>query len=279
MTRNERRRVFELLTAGRGGRLGRAIDLFVTVLILCNVIAVVLETVDPLRAQYAGSFAAFGYFSIAVLTVEYVLRVWAATAIDAYAGPLTGRLRFATRPYPLVDLLAIAPFYVGALVVGPQVLLSFRLIWVFRFARLARRSTAMGTLRAVVRAKSEDLAVAFSGAGVLLLLASSLLYYAERGAQPDAFSSIPAALWWGVVTLTTVGYGDVVPVTPLGKALAGLTAVGGIAFFALPASILAAGFIEVRGTEPERNAPDACPHCGRALGENGHGRTSKRPDG
>lgn len=275
MNRSERGRVFELLTAGRGGWLGRAIDGFVTVLILCNVLAVMLETVNPLRVQYAEAFEAFAYFSIAVLTIEYVLRVWAATAIDEYAGPLTGRLRFMARPYPLLDLLAIAPLYVGAIIVGPQFLLSFRLIWLLLFLRLARRSKAMRTLRGAVRAKREDLAVAFFGAGVLLVLASSLLYYAERGAQPETFSSIPAALWWGVITLTTVGYGDVVPVTPLGQLLAGLTAVGGIAFFALPASILASGFIELRETEPK---PNTCPHCGRALDTGDHELLDERTE-
>lgn len=270
MKRSERRRVFELLTVGRGGWLGRVIDGFDTVLILSNVLAVMLETVDPLRAQYAAIFEGFAYFSIGVLTIEYVLRVWAATAIEEYDGPFTGRLRFMTRPYPLLDLLTIAPLYVGALVFGPQFFHSFRLIWLLLFLRLTKRSEAMETLRAAVRAKREDLIVAFSGAGVLLVFASSLLYYAERGAQPEVFSSIPAALWWGVVTLTTVGYGDVVPVTPLGQLLAGLTAIGGIAFFALPASILASGFIETRGIDSIVRDPSTCPHCGRALDGSEH---------
>jgi voltage-gated potassium channel len=121
----------------------------------------------------------------------------------------------------------------------------------------------------VFDAERSDLVVAFSGAGVLVLVSSTLMYFVEGSVQPEAFSSIPETLWWGVVTLTTVGYGDIVPVTPLGRLLGAATMLGGVAFFALPSSILAAGFFAERtgeGTEASENpSADWCPHCGERL--------------
>ncbi|RJT06482.1 ion transporter [Halococcus sp. IIIV-5B] len=254
-------RLATLLATGEGGTPGQVVDWCVMALIVLNALLVMLETVGSLDAQYGHLFEAFALFSIAAFTVEYVARVWAATAGETYTRPVIGRLRYMARPYPLIDLLAIAPFYLAAALGNVDLLFLMRPIWLLRLTRLTRYSSRMQTLERVIWAKREDLSIALSGATVLLVIASSLLYYAEHDAQPEAFSSIPAALWWGIATLTTVGYGDVVPVTPLGKALAGLTMVGGVAFFALPASILASGFLEDR-----EETPTVCPHCGERLG-------------
>lgn len=138
----------------------------------------------------------------------------------------------------------------------------------------------------VLSAQRGDLAIAFSGATMLVLVSSTLMFFVENRTQPEAFGSIPAALWWGIVTLTTVGYGDVVPITPLGKLLGGITTFGGIAFLALPSSILAAGFFAERQSKqkestatekartgtpksPDDEPPRRCPHCGESLNTTG----------
>lgn len=260
--RGLRRAVHDLLTVDRGGRAARVVDWAITALIIVNVCAVVLATVDSLFARHERLFYAVEVVSVAVFTLEYLLRLWACTADPRYAAPVRGRLRFACRPTLVVDLLAVLPFYGGtALFVSDlRVLRAFRLVRLFRLLKLARYADSVRAFGRVLRRKRADLVVSTSGAGLLLLVASSLMYAAEHGAQPEAFSSIPAALWWGVVTLTTVGYGDVYPVTPLGRALGAVIAVLGIGLFALPASILASGFVE-----DDANERGNCPNCGENL--------------
>jgi voltage-gated potassium channel len=162
----------------------------------------------------------------------------------------------------LVDLASILPSLLPGGVLDLRFVRAVRLLRLSRSMKIARYSQSMQTLGRVLRAKRHELAVtAFAGA-ILLISAASGMYFVEHEAQPNAFSSIPAALWWGVVTLTTVGYGDVYPVTLLGRCLASVIAILGIGLFALPAGILAGGFAE----ELHRNDRVAtCPNCGLEL--------------
>jgi len=272
MYRAARVQVYDLLDAGAQGTVSRAVDLSIMALIVANVVAVILATVDSLFVSYTTVFRTFEVVSVAVFTVEYLLRIWSCVEDPEYAGPVVGRLRFATNPYLLIDLVAILPFFLTA-VVDLRVLRSLRLFRFLRLFKIARYSDSVRTFGLVVREKSTDLAVSLLATTVLLTVAATLMFFAERGAQPDVFSSIPASLWWGVITLTTVGYGDVVPATVLGKLLGGVIAVIGVGLVALPASILASGFIEQAGTtdddgEPRQALdPDYCPHCGEALAD------------
>lgn len=254
-----RRAVHRLFEVGTGGRLGWYVDYGIMLLIAANVAAVVLETVEPLYTAFGYEFYLFELCSVAVFGVEYLGRLWAATEHPEYAHPVTGRLRYAATPFMIIDLLAIVPFFVGV-IIDLRFLRALRLLRFLRLFKLARYSESMQLFATVLRQKYEQLTITSSVGGILLLVSSSAMYFAERTAQPDVFSSIPAAMWWGVVTLTTVGYGDVHPVTPLGKFLGAVVAVIGIGLFALPASILASGFVEAATTDVDR-----CPHCGEPL--------------
>jgi voltage-gated potassium channel len=168
----------------------------------------------------------------------------------------------------LVDLAAILPSYLllatafgGADLRFLRVLRFFRL---FRVLKLGRYSPAVHTLTAVFHERRADLAVAMGAVGILLVLSSSAVYLAEHEAQPDKFASIPDSMWWAIVTLTTIGYGDVVPITQLGKAFAGVTAILGVGFIALPTAILAAGFQEHLHRRKNRVVTH-CPNCGEPL--------------
>ncbi len=262
-----RKQTNALFSPQDGGAVGHYLDLFIMALIATNVAAVIIETVDSIGTAYAGFFYWFEVFSVAVFTFEYVARVWSAVDNPEYQGPVTGRLTFASRPLLIVDLLAILPFYLAF--IGFQGDLRFlralRLIRLFRLFKLARYSTAMQAFGAVLRLKKEKLIVAVFANGILLVIASSAMYYIEHPHQPEAFSSIPTAFWWGVATLTTVGYGDVHPITPLGQFVGAIVAVLGIGLFALPASILASGFIEQAANEENDEGPTCCPHCGEKL--------------
>ena len=262
-----RKRVYEIVSVAReGDTASRAFDLFIVALIALNVLALVIGTL-PALSSCRPLFRAFEVASVVIFTLEYALRIWSAVECGTLSHPIKGRLRFALSGMLIADLLAILPFYVtlfvpAAAALDLRVLRALRLMRVFRLFKLGRYSNAMRVLGRVLRDKKEELGIAVFVVLILLVLASSLMYFVENPAQPETFPSIPAAMWWGVATLTTVGYGDVVPVTALGKALGTIVSILGIGLFALPAGILASGFAsEMQHEETETR----CPHCGKEI--------------
>jgi len=205
---------------------------------------------------------------------EYGLRVWIAPLDPRYAGRFVGRVRYMLSPLALIDLLALLPFYAPMIVpLDLRVVRVLRIFRLFRLLKLARYTESLNTLRMVIKSKKEELLISTMLLGVLLVCSSTLLHVVEGEAQPDKFGSIPQAMWWGVATLTTVGYGDVFPVTPFGKVCGSMIAILGIGMFALPTGILATGFAESlerqkearhsRITERRDNDSSLiCPHCG-----------------
>ena len=243
---------------------GRAFRGFIFTLIVLNVLAVVFETVESVRSGFSPFFRWFEVFSVAVFTAEYLLRLWACAEALRFSRPLGGRVRFALTPMALVDLIAILPFYLPFLLaLDLRFVRVLRLFRLFRVFKMGRYSESMRLLGRVLSAKKEELYVAIFCASILLVLASGMMYFLDREAQPKLFSSIPAAMWWGMATLTTVGYGDVYPVTGIGKILGGFISLLGIGMFALPAGILGSGFVEEM--QKNRGGRDSCPHCGKAI--------------
>ena len=223
----------------------RIVGISLLVLIIANGLAVILETVKPLEAKYSWYFFLFEVISVGIFTVEYLLRLWAITLKPSFQGPVSGRVRYALTPLALADLLSILPFYLPfALTVDLRILRLLRLFRLFRLFKMTRYVESMRTFHNVFRAKRAELTLTVIMILLLLIFASSAMYAAEHEAQPDKFSSIPETLWWGVVTLTTIGYGDVYPITSVGKVIGGIIAFLGIGLFALPAGILASGFSE-----------------------------------
>jgi len=241
--RRWRRKVHDILEVGGDAHpAGRAVNAFIITLILLNAIAFAAETVDHVAERYATAFEAFNLFSVLVFTVEYVLRVWSAVEIPMLSRmpPWRARRRFAARPNQRIDLLAFAPWYVHWIYpIDLRVLRVFRL---FRLLKLVRYSPALQTMGRVLAEEYRALFGALLIMIVLLLFASTGIYFLESEAQPDKFDSIPAAAWWALATLTTVGYGDMVPITPAGKVLGGVVMLLGVGMFALPIAILATGF-------------------------------------
>lgn len=252
---------------------GERYDVAIISLICLNIVAMMLETVQGLNAAYGWFFHAFELFSVAVFSADYLLRLWTCVERPAFRNPVTGRLRFAVTPMAMVDLLSVLPFFLPFVGVDLRFARALRIMRLLRLAKLARYSHALRMVGRVVTGKKEELASTFSLVGVLLLVASSLMYFAERGAQPDKFSSIPAAMWWGIVTLTTVGYGDVFPITPQGQLLSAVIALLGIGVVALPTGILGAAFVEeMQAARQQRTTVVLCGRCGGEVGAEGqHG--------
>lgn len=217
--------------------------------ILASVVLAILGTEPDLGEALDWIEAAEFGFGVMFL-VEYALRVWLAPMNPDYAGP-GGRWRYVRRPVPLVDLVALVPFLIGAIGAESFILRLIRVLRLLALSKLVRYSSAMRLVIGSVWERRYELVFAVALAGLAILVSACALYLIEGGSQPKAFGSILRSMWWSVVTLTTVGYGDVFPITPLGKFFAGLTALAGIGMIAMPTGILAAcfsdGFARARG--------------------------------
>lgn len=257
-------RVFDVLVETDDGEIiDRIVAVCLMILILINAAAVVMETVDEYNAEYGWLFHTIEVVSVTVFTVEYFLRLWIAPLDPKYAGRF-GRLRYALTLMALIDLIAILPTFLPLIFpMDLRVLRFIRAFRLFRLFKMSRYVESLNTLDDVVKSKKEELLVTVAMLLMLLLFSSSLMYLVEHEAQPDKFPNIPAAMWWGVATLTTVGYGDVFPITPLGKILGAFIAFLGIGMFALPTGILASGFAEEIARRHRKDGGECCcPNCG-----------------
>jgi voltage-gated potassium channel len=237
--------IYQILEAPAGTTItAKIIRVALIVLIFLNIAAVALESIGSLRDRYASVFDGFLVFSLAAFALEYLARVWSCTADPSgrYRRPIVGRLRYASNPLALLDLAAILPFLFALLPgIDLRFLRLFRLLWLLKVMRYL---PAIATISRVFLGQRRTLLATFVVMLTTLFIASTLMYAAERDVQPGSFGNIPQAMWWGVTTLTTVGYGDVVPISPTGRFMGMVIMLLGIAMFALPTAILAAAFIE-----------------------------------
>ena len=239
-----RRRLFEILeVCAPTDRVSRVVNGLLVVIIVVSIADIVLASVDALYARYAGWFIVAETLTVVIFTVEYAVRLWAnSLRMPAW--------RYALTPMAVIDLLAILPFYL-ALAIGAD-LRALKVLRLLRILKLTRYFTPLKLLGQAIRAEGPSLMAALFVLGIMILLAASLMYWAERAVQPEAFGSIPQAMWWSVVTLTTVGYGDVTPVTLPGRVLGIVIMVMGIGVVALPAGMLASRFSAELQTRRDR---------------------------
>jgi voltage-gated potassium channel len=238
-----RHRLYEILEHGPvGDRTGRVVGRLIVLLIVINLVAITLQTVPEFETRYAAWFLGIELLSLLVFTFEYGLRMWVAVEHAPYlhSDGWKARLKYATSPVGIIDLFAVLPFWLAFVLPAElKILLVFRII---RFLKLARYSPGMRSLLDVLYAERR----ALFGCLVILigatLVAATAMHIVERHVQPEKFGTIPDAMWWAIVTLGTIGYGDVVPVTPLGRVIAAATIFAGLIMVALPVGIVATAF-------------------------------------
>lgn len=254
-----RRRIYLTLEpTEKGGILERVFELLLIVIIVLNILAIVCESIKEVHQQYAHIFHQFEVFSVIFFTVEYLLRIYSIVENKRFSDPITGRIKFITTPMALIDLMAFFPFYLSFLPLDLRFLRIFRLMGLFRMFKVARYMHALSMFKKVIYDRREQLVLSIIFILFILIIISTTMYYVEREAQPEKFTSIPATMWWGIATLTTVGYGDMVPITMWGRILGGMFAITGVGLLALPAGILSSGFFEMMHRPRTRK----CPHCG-----------------
>jgi voltage-gated potassium channel len=268
---NTKRQVHVLLHPELGNsKWDKFINIFIITLIVLNVIAVMLETVTVIHDKYLHFFNWFDRISVYIFTLEYILRVWSCNHDPRYTHSIKGRLKYMFSLGAIIDLLAFLPYYLHAIMgFDLRILRILRLLRFLRLFRLTAYTKSAQMIYNVFKFRFNELLLSFILVLFLIIIASCVLYFAEH-LHPEnqyKFTSIPATIWWSVVTLTTTGYGDMYPMTILGKIFAGIIMLSGVAFFALPAGIITAGFLDEMKFMRKYKG-HKCPHCGKPIDEN-----------
>lgn len=260
-----RMRVYRLVDVNQTDSFwSKAFDTAIIALILANVMAIILESYAGLRMQYKAYFLAFEYFSTAVFTLEYLMRLWVAPLHYRQLKPWAAYFRYGISMGALIDLAAILPTYLPFITpVDTRFMRVLRLFRLARIFKLRRYSESFGLIGQVMREKRTELYATLFVTFMLMVVAATLMYFVEGQAQPEAFPNIVATFWWAVATLTTVGYGDVYPITDLGKFISGVIALLGIGLVALPTGILSSAFVDKLNEKKQPQSGTHCPTCGR----------------
>ena len=255
-------------TKGDGGFWNRAFDFLIIFLIVASILEIILDSFVSFRATHARFLSTFEVFTVIIFTIEYLLRIWTADLLYPKLPAWAARLKFITSFNGLIDLVAILPFYLPFLIkMDLRFVRVLRILRLLRVFKLNRYTRSLQLVADVFYQKRGELGITIFITFLLLLVSSTLMYYLEGDVQPEQFPDIISTFWWAVATLTTVGYGDVYPVTGWGKLVSGVIALLGIGLVALPTGIVSSGFIEHIEQEREEKQQRFryCPHCGEEL--------------
>ncbi len=232
-------------------------NLILAWLIVFAAVVGILQTEPELENRFGPAFVATELVLALIFLAEYLARFWTIAEEPGDTPPWRCRLRFVLSPWSILDLIVIVvsllPFVVG----NASILRMARLARIVRLAKLGRMSDAMTHLTRAVRICKDELVLVIALAGAVLIAAATALYWIEGDIQPDKFGSVPRSMWWAVVTMTTIGYGDVFPITPGGKVAAGTLAIVGVGLIALPAGIMAGALSQVIRTGDAADEPKA----------------------
>ena len=258
--------IYNLVEKGaHGSRRNLIFDYSIMILILLNVVAMVIESSKNLSESVVLSLWYFEVFSVVVFTIEYLMRIYVSDLTHPASGKFKSVLKFIFSFYGLIDLLAIAPFFLPFFIKADlRFMRILRLMRFLRILKMNRYNKSLLLIYTVVKERKQELIMTGFVAFLVLLISSFLMYHVEGEFQPEVFSTILSSFWWAVATLTTVGYGDIYPVTSLGKFISGIIAVLGIGIIALPTGIISAGFID---RLKKKDRVKKCPHCGKEIHE------------
>jgi voltage-gated potassium channel len=252
----------------------RIFYIFIITLILLNIVLVAISTIDSRSVNYFKFIIGFDVSIIFIFTVEYILRIWSCNIDNRFKGRF-GRIRYAKQPVIIIDLLAILPFYIVYFTpLDNSFAMIGRLLRLARILRFGFFANALKLMSTAIRRKGRELLITIIIVVILVIFCAYIIYYAENRAQPEIYSSIPKSIYWAFVTLSTVGYGDMTPVTPFGRFFTAFVAFLGVGIIAIPAGIISSGMTEVirerkmAGLKKDREisgTKQKCPHCGKPI--------------
>ena len=270
---NLKRRIFAIIQpAADGNTASRIFDITIMALIFASVASVFIATFSPPRSVVRWLIR-FEIVSVAIFTVEYLLRIWTSDLLHPELSRGRAFVKYVFSPMALIDLVAILPFYLPMfLPINLIGIRAIRLVRLLRIFKMNRYSDALVSIGDVFKNKLREITASLFFVLLLLIVASLLIYYAEHDAQPDNFANAFSGLWWAVATLTTVGYGDIYPITVAGRILGAFIAIMGIGVVAIPTGILSSGFVELleKQNEADKDKESGgevkfCPYCGKKL--------------
>ena len=258
-----KKRTFEIIQTANGNDIYSTVfDITIIVLIILNVVFIMVDTFHiPMFLKTLIKY--YEVFTSIAFTVEYLLRLWTAPLLYDNYSNFKSRIKFIFSFMSVIDLLAIIPFYLP--MIFPLNLKALRLLRItrlFRVFKFNRYTRALHNVIIVFKLKSSQLISSIVTVFMLIILSSILMYSIESAAQPDNFKNIFDSMWWAVATFTTVGYGDIYPITPIGKLLSAIIALLGIGLVAVPTGIISAGFIEQIEKDDDKHY---CPYCGKKI--------------
>ena len=264
-----KKRIFDIINkAETGDRASRVFDLGIMALIVLSVISIILQSFEDIAEKYDTLFSIFEAVTVAVFTIEYILRIWTADLL--FPDTKHPRLKYLISFMAIIDLLAILPFYLPFISADLRFLRMIRLFRLFRLLRVfkfGRYFNALQMIVSVIRESASQLIISIVLCMFVMLFSAIVMYTVENPVQPDQFPNVIASLWWAICTLTTVGYGDVYPVTAIGRFFAAVISLVGIGIIAIPTGIIAAGFSSAIDKKPENKSDPKqyCPYCGHKL--------------
>ena len=275
MYRKIKRTIFEIIQpAKRGNLASKLFDVFIVLLVFASIASVFISTFD-VSPEVIKCLHYLERVVLTVFSIEYLLRIWTADLLYPELSPWRARGKYIRSGMAIIDLVSILPFYIPLFFTLDVVLTrSLLLVLLLRLFKLSRYTDAVSAIWSVFRSKIQEILVSVVFVVMILIVASLLIYYAEHDAQPDKFTNAFSGVWWAVATLTTVGYGDIYPVTGMGRFLGGIIALTGIGLVAVPTGIISAGFVELLeqkrggkkdGSDEPKEKPNYCPHCGKKL--------------
>jgi len=264
--------VFNAVDEGGKGRLSTVVTSLIMGLVFLNFLMVVIETFDVLTDTWHTFFHAFEVFTVVIFTIEFLVRLWTADLLYPKLGGGKARVKYLFSFMAIVDLVAIIPFYLGALVPINMVMVrSLRVLRMLRILKVTRYSSALTMVGKILKLRSKHLMSSILMIFLMMMIIAVIMYHVENEAQPDAFNNAFDSLWWAIATITTVGFGDVAPITTIGRIMGGLIALLGVGLVAIPTGILTDGFIREMTKEERRERallrkqkPETvtCPKCG-----------------
>lgn len=269
--KNIKLRTFEIIqTARQGDVISKIFDIFIVSLIIINLAMVIIETFK-ISSFLQNLLGYMETVSVMIFTIEYILRIWTADLLYNDLPASKARLKYILSFMALIDLFAILPFYLPFIIpIDLRVLRTIRVIRLLRIFKINRYTQALQIIGRVLKNKANQLISSLLVVGLLILIAAVLMYNIESTAQPDKFSNAFETMWWAIATLTTVGYGDIYPITAAGKVLSTIIAFLGIGLVAVPTGIITAGFTEIIEEDKKSENDDKkhfCPYCGHKIDE------------